>query len=128
MKKLLAALVTTVALVGGVTACGTTDADVVNQNMTKDADNFRINRQIVFYNGITNEYIAEFTGLCQTDDNGRRVAVTCKVGDGQYIRNFIGKADNVTYVVLQTDPSAVSSSQYKVVFKPSSIVPNFEIN
>lgn len=47
MKKFIAAVLLALALVG----CET-DADVASYNLSKDADMFRIQRRVVFYNGI----------------------------------------------------------------------------
>lgn len=125
IKKILAALIAGVALVS-VSACGD-DADVVSKNLSKDADNFKIPRQIVFYNGITNEYIAEVNGYCSVESSGHRLDVVCKVGEDKYIKNFLGLSDNVTWFALQSDPATVSDSRYKVVFKPSTVIPDLEV-
>lgn len=126
----LLALAATASL--GTVAC-TSDADVVNENLSKDADNFKIPRRVVFYNGITDTYILTVEGYCQIepgDPNNFRV--TCKVGkdkDGndQFIRDTLGRSDNVTYFVEQMNPTTVSKDHYKVVFKPSTLIPNFEV-
>ena len=36
--------------------CGT-DADIASRNLSYEADKFNIDRRIVFYNGISGEYI-----------------------------------------------------------------------
>jgi hypothetical protein len=116
----------------GTVAC-TSDADVVNENLSKDADNFKIPRRVVFYNGITDTYILTVEGYCQIepgDPNNFRV--TCKVGkdangQDQFIRDTLGRSDNVTYFVEQLNPTTVSKDHYKVVFKPSVLIPNFEV-
>jgi protein involved in sex pheromone biosynthesis len=126
MKKLIAATLAALALVFGLSACTDDDADVVSKNLSKDADNFKIERQIVFYNGVTGEYIAEVTGLCSVDGKSQSLSVTCKVGKDKYIKNFLGLSDNVTWFALQTSSASVSDSRYKVVFKPSTVIPDFD--
>lgn len=103
------------------------DASVASKNLSKDADNFKIDRQIVFYNGITGAYVAEVDGKCSVDDTGAKLAVTCKVGKDQYIKNYLGLSDNVTWFALQNGPAKVSVDHYKVIFKPSEVVPDFEV-
>ena len=117
----LAAMVAT-----GLGACSS-DADVVSKNLSKDADNFQIPRRIIFYNGITDKYILEVQGLCSlgNDDPDNKLTVTCKT-DGGYKKHFLGLSDNVTYVAEQLDPAVVSSSHYKVFFKPWTIIPNVD--
>ncbi len=40
-----------------LTSCS--DADTASQNLSIAADNFEINRRIIFYNGINGEYMLE---------------------------------------------------------------------
>jgi predicted small secreted protein len=42
------------------------DADVVNRNISTDADNFKIPRRITFINGITDQYLLTIEGYCST--------------------------------------------------------------
>jgi hypothetical protein len=115
------------ALLGGVSACKN-DSDVVNKNLAKDADNFKVLRRTVFYNGITGEWILQIEGYCSVDmTDASRYAVTCKVGKDTYKKNLLGKSDNVTMFSEQIDPVGVSASHYKIVFKPSTIIPQPEI-
>lgn len=131
MKKTVTALTTALALLlgaGSLTAC-TSDADVVSENISKDADNFKINRRIVFYNGITGDYILVVEGFCSLGNNdpAGKLSVTCKTGKDSYKKHTLGLSDNVTYFSEQLDGANVSPDHYKVVFKPSTIVPDVEI-
>jgi len=109
-------------------ACAT-DADVASKNISKEADFFHVNRRIVFYNGITNEYILVIEGFCSlgNEDKPGELSVTCKVGDNAYKKHFLGLSDNVTYFSEQVDSANVSPNHYKVIFKPSTIIPDLEI-
>lgn len=125
MKKLIAATLALGTL--GLTAC-TSEADTVSDNLSKDADNYKVERQIVFYNGITGEYVAEVTGRCAigNDDSSGKLSYTCKVADDTYIKNYLGLSDNVTWFALQVDPVKSDPYHYKVVFRPETIVPDVE--
>jgi len=125
IKKLSAALAAlTLALLAS--AC-TSDADVVNNNLNKDADNFKVNRRVVFYNAILDKYIMIVEGYCSVDPgDANRMTVTCKVGN-EYKRNALGKSDNVLWWYEQLTTSNVSPNHYKVIFKPEAIVPEPEI-
>lgn len=107
-----------------------TDADVASHNLSKKADYFEIPRRIVFYNGITNEYILEIEWYCSlwTSAETRldEVYIICKDWDW-YKKHFLWLSDNVTYVVEQLDDSVVSTNHYKIIFKPSTILPSMEI-
>lgn len=129
MKKKLAGLLLGVtAVTAGLTACSS-QADTVSSNLSKDADSYKINRQIVFYNGITGEYVAEVTGLCSigNNDDAGKLSYTCKVGPDQYIKNYLGLSDNVTWFALQTKPATSDPYHYEVIFKPESIVPDVRL-
>ena len=127
MKRLLAlALVSTSA--AGMAAC-TSDANVASRNLSTAADNFEITRRVVFYNGITGDYILTLEGLCSLGnfDSAGQLSVTCKTGPSSYKKHFLGLSDNVTYFAEQIDAANVSPYHYRVVFKPSTIIPDIEI-
>lgn len=102
------------------------DADVVSENLSKDADNFKVARRVVFFNGITDQYLLTIEGFCSIEDDGSKLAVTCKLGDGQYKKHFLGLSDNVSYFIEQTESANVSDDFYKVTFKPTTIIPDVD--
>lgn len=104
-------------------------ADVVSRNISKEADQFNINRRIVFYNGITSEYILTIEGFCSlgNSDTVGRLSVTCKTGPSTYKKHFLGLSDNVTFFAEQIDNANVSEYHYKVIFRPSTIINDVEI-
>lgn len=124
-KKGLALLILPLLLIGA----GCTDADTVSYNLSKDADYFKVNRRIIFYNGITGEYMLEIDGRCSlgNSDPSGQLSVTCKTGEDAYKKHFLGLSDNVTYFVEQVDEKKEDANHYKVIFKPSIIIPDIEI-
>ncbi|HDR8930472.1 TPA: hypothetical protein QDA84_000465 [Burkholderia vietnamiensis] len=109
-------------------AC-TNDADVASQNLSTAADNFQISRRIVFYNGFTGDYILTIEGLCSKDNSSTdtKLAIICKTGPNTYKKHFLGLSNNVTYFIEQLDSASASTYHYKVVFKPSVIVPDVSV-
>lgn len=105
------------------------DADVASRNLSQAADNFEVSRRVVFYNGVTGEYMLSIEGLCSkgNGETGRQVTITCKTGAGQYKKHFLGLSDNVTYFIEQVEPFAAGSSHYVVNFKPSVILPDIKL-
>lgn len=114
-----------------VTACGQSDADVAAHNLSVEAEQFQIARRIAIINGITDKYIATITGYCSVETGDSSLVgslqVTCKLGKNQYKKSFFGLSDNVTYSVQQIDPVDVSTTRYKFIFKPSTIVPDVDL-
>jgi hypothetical protein len=123
MKKLIAITAAVAAL------AGCSDADVASANLSKAADQFEITRRVVFYNGITGDYMLTVEGLCSlgNHDKGRELSITCKVGPNTFKKHFLGLSDNVTYFVEQLEAKPASIYHYRVVFKPASIIPDVEV-
>ena len=124
MKKLI--LIALAAL--GLAACDQ-NADVVSRNISTAADNFEVNRRIVFYNGVTGEYILTIEGLCSLGNNDQagKLSVTCKTGPASYKKHFLGLSDNVTFFAEQIDSVPASEYRYRVTFKPSVLIPDIRV-
>ena len=112
---------------------GCRDAQIASRNISKAADNFEINRRIVFYNGITGEYILKVEGRCSIETEGgskgagtRRLSVICKTGTDQYKKHFLGLSDNVTFFSEQLEYAQASAYHYRVTFKPQAILPDLD--
>jgi len=56
-----------------------------------------------------------------------RLAVIVKTDKGDFVKHYLGLSDNVTYFSEQLIPSKVSTKHYKVIFKPSVIVPDVDL-
>lgn len=126
MKKRLLVLLAVTIMILGVTSCSS-DADVASENLSKQAEQFKIQRRIVFFNGITDSYLLTIDGRCSIEDDGNQLEVTCKIGKNAYKKHFLGLSDNVSYFVEQLKPIDVSVYRYKVIFKPESIVPDIDL-
>lgn len=117
------------AMVLAIAGCTDRPSDVVSRNLSLEADNFNVLRRVVFYNGITGDYILSIEGYCSLGNNDKagELSVVCEVGKDQFKKHFLGLSDNVTYFAEQIDPKNVSDYHYKVIFRPSTIVPDIEI-
>ena len=125
IKKLLLALGLVSVLAAG--SCED-DAAVASRNLTKAADNFEVQRRIVFYNGILDSYILTVEGACSMDLNSSGTAfnVICKVGRDNYKRHTLVLSDNTSAFVEQLEPSKVSAYHYRVTFKPQALLPDID--
>lgn len=121
---LAVALLSILALAG----CDT-DAQVASHNLSKAAEQFEINRRVVFFNGITDTYLLSIEGLCSIEADGmdKQLEVTCKTGPSEFKKHFLGLSDNVSYFVEQLEPVKTSVYHYKVIFKPQSIIPDIDL-
>lgn len=123
--KQIAASLAALTLIGTVSAC-TSDADVASQNLSKAADQFEIERRIVFFNGITDTYLLTIEGRCSIKDENRQLEVTCKTAGNEYKKHFLGLSDNVSYVAEQIESANVSTDHYRVIFKPEVVIPDID--
>lgn len=122
--KFYIALLASALLLGGCAR----DADVASRNLSAEADNFQLDRRIVFYNGITGDYILVIEGKCAFSvPSENKVDVTCKVEDGKFKKHSLGISDNVTYFSEQLNSKGVSTYHYKVDFKPQLIIPDVDL-
>ena len=102
------------------------DAQVASYNISKAADNFEIDRRIVFYNGITDTYMLTIEGRCSIEDQTTQLEVTCKIGRDAFKKHFLGLSDNVTYFAEQLETANVSVYHHRVTFKPQEILPDID--
>lgn len=121
MKRLFSVFIIFVAFV----ACSD-DARTASFNLSKAADNFEIDRRIVFYNGITDTYMLTIEGRCAIVDQKNQLEVTCKISDREYAKHFLGLSDNVTYFAEQLKTVDVSVYHHRITFKPQEILPDVD--
>lgn len=103
------------------------DAYVASKNIAKAAEQFEIYRRVVFFNGITDEYILQIEGACSIEDTNRQLEVTCKRHDGKFVKHHLGLSDNVSYFSEQMTNANVSTLRHRVIFKPESILPDIDL-
>lgn len=131
VKKAAAASLAATAVLG-LTSCSTqvNDADVVSQNISTAADNFEVARKISVINNKSNTNTLEIVGLCNIVTEPQQLEITCKTpGEGidRAKKHFAGLNENTTYTVEQIDSIGVSADSYRVVYNPSTLIPDIEL-
>lgn len=125
-RKILAPVA---AVAAALALAGCNAADTASRNISYESDNFKVMRRIVFVNGITDKYLLSIEGLCSItkDKEDNQLEVTCKTGDSEYKKHYLGISDNVTYFVEQMDGSDVDTFHYKVAFRPEELLPDIDL-
>ena len=119
----LLALIGTISIL--FTGCGT-EANRVTVNLSKQADNFNIVRQLTVINCITSDVLFQMTGkmsiTADTSDNQLEIIVE---DGGTYVKHFVGLSDNVTYIIedLNLGDNEVSKYKYTLNFNPNMWIP-----
>jgi hypothetical protein len=115
------------------TACES-EAEVVSSNISTAADNFEIDRKITFINGITGGTPLIIEGKCsiEADTADEQLEVTCKIDDtgedrDDYYKHFLGLSDNMSYIVEQTEPADVDPFHHRVIIRPETLIPDFDV-
>ncbi len=125
MKKIKNIAISTVlgasALIG-LSACS--QADKVSQNVSNDADNFKVERRVVIINTRTDkiEFVAKGLISVNTEDS-KKLVILAKVGKSQYKKDIINLTNNNMYTVEDLSGANVNSYKYEVTWLPESVVP-----
>ena len=127
IRLVLSVILVVLVFGGAMSMCS--DASVASTNLSRAADQFEVFRRVVFYNGITDAYILVVEGFCSIEVDGldNQLELTVKTNDGKFMKHFLGLSDNVTYFAEQIEGRDVSTQRYRVIFKPSVIIPNIDL-
>lgn len=124
-SRIILALLSVLLTVTVLTGCET-EAQRVSYNLSQQADNFNIVRQLTVINCIEGDVLFQMTGkmsiTADTADNQLEIIVE---DNGTYVKHFVGLSDNVTYVVedLNLGANEVNKYKYTLNFNPKMWIP-----
>lgn len=128
MRKKLKGALTGAAILGvgfALMGAGCTQASTEDTNLSKQADNFQIERTIILQDDVTGTITQELTGRCSIDpnstDSGREHTVTCKIGNGKFVKEIFIVGDNSTLTSMQVNPISGNPYAMKFIIKPTTI-------
>lgn len=125
MKKKMAMVLTVIAMV--TTLAGCSQSERVNANLTKEADNFNVVRQLTVMNCIEGDVLFQMTGRMSitADTSDNQLEIIVENDDDSYVKHFVGLSDNVTYVVedLNLGNNDVEKYKYTLNFNPNMWMP-----
>lgn len=127
MKKRIVCVLAIATLAVGMLAGCETEASRVEYNLTQEADNFNIVRQLTVINCLQGDVLFQMTGkmsiTADVDDNQLEIIVENE--DGNYTKHFVGLSDNVTYTIedLNLGKNDVEKYKYTLNFNPNMWLP-----
>lgn len=127
MKKRIVGIIALAVLTVGVLAGCETQASRVEYNLTQEADNFNIVRQLTVINCLQGDVLFQMTGrmsiTADVEDNQLEIIVENE--DGNYTKHFVGLSDNVTYTIedLNLGKNDVKKYKYTLNFNPNMWLP-----
>lgn len=129
LKKVKLGLVMCVIVLIGFMAIflsGCSEAERVRENLSQEADNFNIVRELTVINCITGDTLFQMTGKISitADVEDNQLEVIAEDG-GTYTKHIIGLSDNTTYVIQDLNLGANDVSKYKftINFNPNMWIP-----
>lgn len=126
MKKKISGMLLMTALCAAlITGC--TEASRVSYNLSQQADNFNVVRQLTVINCIEGDVLFQMTGKMSitADMADNQLEIIVENDDGSYVKHFVGLSDNVTYVVedLNLGVNEVKKYKYTLNFNPRMWIP-----
>ena len=127
MKKRIIGIIELATLTIGTLSGCITQADKVEYNLTQEADNFNIVRQLTVINCLQGDVLFQMTGrmsiTADVEDNQLEIIVENE--DGNYTKHFVGLSDNVTYTIedLNLGKNDVKKYKYTLNFNPNMWLP-----
>lgn len=122
MKKILTITVATFLFI--TMLCGCTQAQRVNANISKEADNFNVTRRIEVINMRTDKPIIELVGRMSISNNTtNELVVTVETDQNVYKKHYIYLNAWTMYVLEDVSGAYVDKYHYEVNFLPEMIMP-----
>lgn len=119
-------IIIAITLLGLFTFVGCeSQSDKVSYNLSQEADNFNVVRQLTVMNCIQGDVLFQMTGKMsiKADRSDNQLEVIVESEDGSYQKHFIGLSDNVTYVVEQKNYKDVNNYKYSLNYNPKMWIP-----
>ena len=125
MKKKVIAILTVVMMIVFLVGCS--EASRVESNLTKEADNFNVVRQLTVINCLQGDVLFQMTGKMSitADIDDKQLEIIVENDDGNYTKHFVGLSDNVTYTIedLNLGSNDVEKYKYTLNFNPEMWFP-----
>jgi hypothetical protein len=121
MKKIAVAILLTTMI--GITFTGCNEAERVSSNISKEADNFNVVRELTVINNFSDTVVFQMVGNLSITEDGSQLEITVKEDENTYKKHFVGMSQFTTYVLEDVTGSDVSTSKYTLNFNPDMILP-----
>ena len=126
MKKAILIFMATMMLFGCLALTGCREAERVNYNVSKDADNFNVMRRLAVINTVDGSPVFEMVGrfAIEADTEDNQLEVVVETSQGTYKKHIIGLNQATTmYVVEDISGANVSKWKYEINYLPKMIQP-----
>lgn len=120
MRKRILTIAVTVILILALVGCN--QAERVSYNVSKEADNFNVCREIIVVNVRDNTVLYTLRGYFSLANNSsNELCVISEVGDGVYKKDFIYLSEWTTYVCTDLTGAKVDRFHYELNILPQMV-------
>ena len=109
------------------------DADKAGYNMSQEAEQFNVQREIIGTNTRSGEFLFHYVGRCSlesgTGDSSMPgyLQIMCKHGENDYRKHYEKEATDLHIHTTQLEPIDVSVYHTKILVKPENLIPEFDL-
>lgn len=119
MKKMIAFML---AVILALSLGGCREAERVSYNVSKEADNFNVCREIIVINVRDEKVLYTLTGFFSLQNSdANELVIISEVGPKKYKKDFIYLSEYTTYVCTDLNGSEVSPYHYELNILPEMI-------
>lgn len=120
MKRIIAVLLLLLMFATLFTGCR--KADFVAYNVSKEADNFNVQRKLTVLNARTDSVVMEMIGTFSIVNNTTgELEIICQVAPGEYKKHFVYLNNYTLYTVEDISGADVEPYHYELDFYPQMI-------
>ena len=120
MKKILV-IISILSLLFVLSGCR--QADRVQYNLKREADDFNVRRRITVLNTRTDTPMMQITGLLSIDvDDDGDLNIIIEKSPNEFVLNYAHLSQDTTYIVEQIETKEVSKYKYEIIFYPQNLV------
>lgn len=128
MNKLFKIMLLALVIIMAVSLAGCTEASRVSTNLSQEADNFNVTRQLTVINTRAedgnNAVLFQMTGNFSINkETDGDLAVIGEEPDGTYYKHFVYLTRDISYIVQQVETRSVSKYKFTINYNPKMIIP-----
>lgn len=112
-------------IIGPLLLTSCSQADRASYNISKQADNFNVLRQLTVINNMNGDVMFQMTGKLsiEVDEVDNQLEVTVENDDESYSKHFVGLNEMTSYTVIDIDTNYVDNYTFTINYNPDMWIP-----
>ena len=123
LRKLTALLLVLICF-SAIALTGCRESERVSYNLSQEADNFNVTRQLTVFNTRNSDILFQMTGNFSIEKEADGdLAVIGENPNGTYYKHFVLMSRDITYTVIDIGTTTVDRYQFTINFNPNMAIP-----